>query len=251
MVENKRVQLNPRFPMPTIAILPSRLIVTSIVNSMDFLGLTNLADKLLSDCTSDSRKSEILNAKTKKFYLHGLKNLEDGDLHGAVKNFSCAIEINPDFAPAYNDRGITRYKLGYKLLALEDLTTAIDINPERDKYYNNRGFILSRLEDYPAAIADYSLAVLLNPYASKSYFRRGTIYLKIDDYVAAMADFDSAIRITPDFGKAYFNRGIAKYNLKDIPGGFEDFQKSAELFKAQDKIEDYHEAVAKITELWY
>ncbi len=237
--------------MPTIAILPSRLIVTSIINSMDFLGITNLADKLLSDSTSDARQSEILNAKTRKFYIHGLKNLEDADLQSAVKNFSCAIEINPDFAPAYNDRGITRYKLGYKLLALEDLNTAILINPERYKYYNNRGFVLTRLEDYPGAIADYSLAVLLNPYAGKSYFRRGTIYLKINDYGAAIADFDSAICIAPDFGKAYFNRGIAKYKLKDIPGGLEDFQKSAELFNAQDKIEDYQEAIAKITEVWY
>ncbi len=59
-----------------------------------------------------------------------------------------------------------------------------------------------------------------------------------------------ADKFLSEFGKAYFNRGIAKYNLKDIPGGLEDFQKSAELFKAQDKIEDDHKAVAKITEVW-
>ena len=202
--------------MPTIPILPSKLIVKTILNSMDFLGLTNIVRTVLSENRVDSKQEAILNISAKNFYLQGLKNLEETDLNSAVKNFSSAIKINPCFAPAYNDRGITRYKLGYKKLALADLTAAININPYRYKYYNNRGFMLARLEDYAGAIADYNSALLLNSNLAQAYFKRGTIYLRMNDLVAAIADFDSAISINPDFGKAYFNRGITKYKLKNV-----------------------------------
>jgi len=117
--------------MPTIPILPSRLIVTTILNSMDFLGLTNIADRVLSENQTAFKQEEILNTSAENFYINGLKNLAQTDLDSAVENFSSAIKINPCFAPAYNDRGITRYKLGNKKLALADLTTAININPYR------------------------------------------------------------------------------------------------------------------------
>lgn len=236
--------------MPTIPILPSRLIVTTILNSISFLASTNIADRILSENQIDSKQEEISNTNAENFYINGLKDLAENELHSAVENFSSAIKINPCFAPAYNDRGISRYKLGYKKLALADLTAAININPYRYKYYNNRGFMLARLGDYAGAIADYNSALLLNSNLAQTYFKRGNIYLKMNDLIAAMADFDSAIGINPDFGKAYFNRGITKYKLKNVQEGFEDFQKASELFKQQGKIEDHYDAVSKIKHLW-
>ncbi len=250
MEENKSIQLNSTSPMPTIPLLPSQLVVTTIFNSIESLGFANIVGQVFSGEQAESRQEANLKVSTKKFYTQGLKNLEQQDLHGAIKNFTATININPQFASAYNDRGVARYKLGYKQSAIEDLTTAIELNPYRAKYYSNRGFMLTRLKDYTAAIADYNSALVLNPNLAKTYFKRGTINLKIDDLVAAMANFESAIRINPDFGKAYFNRGITKYKLRDVQGGFEDFQKASELFKQQGKIEEHYDAVAKIKQLW-
>jgi tetratricopeptide (TPR) repeat protein len=237
--------------MPTIPLLQTQLVVTTIFHSIESLGFTNIAAKVFPREQAESRQEANLKVSTKKFYTQGLKNLEQQDLHGAIKNFTATININPQFASAYNDRGVARYKLGYKQSALEDLTTAIELNPYRAKYYSNRGFMLSGLKHYTAAIADYNSALLLNPNVAQSYFNRGAISLEMENSLAALADFESAIRLDSDFAKAYFNRGVTRYKLREVQGAFEDFQKAAELFKQQGRMDYYQDAVSKISQLWY
>ncbi|MEG4212382.1 tetratricopeptide repeat protein [Microcoleus sp. S13_B4] len=249
MEENDSIQLNTTPPMPTIPLLPTQLVVTTIFNSIEYLGFTHMAG-VFSGEQAESRQEANLKVSTKKFYTQGLKNLEQLDLHGAIKNFTATININPQFASAYNDRGVARYKLGYKQSAIADLTTAIELNPYRAKYYSNRGFILTRLKDYTASIADYNSALLLNPNVAQSYFNRGAIRLQMENSLAALADFESAIRLDSDFAKAYFNRGVTRYKLRELQGAFDDFQKAAELFKQQGRMDSYQEAVSQITKLW-
>jgi tetratricopeptide (TPR) repeat protein len=237
--------------MPTIPILPSQLVVTTIFNSIESLGFANIVDQVFSGEQAESRQEAHLKVSTKKFYTQGLKNLEQQDLHGAIKNFTATININPQFAPAYNDRSVARYKLGYKQQAIEDLTTAIELNPYRANYYTNRGFMLTRLKDYTEAIADYNSALLLNPNLAKAYFNRGAIGLQMENYLAALADFESAIRLKRNFAKAYFNRGVTRYKLREVQGAFEDFENAAELFKQQGRMDSYRDAVSKIRKLWY
>ncbi|MEG3898431.1 MULTISPECIES: tetratricopeptide repeat protein [unclassified Microcoleus] len=237
--------------MPTIPLLPSQLVVTTIFQSIESLGFANIAGKVFSGEQAESRQEANLKVSTKKFYTLGLKNLEKKDWHGAIKNFTAAININPQFASAYNDRGMARYKLGYKQPAVEDLTTAIELNPYRAKYYSNRAFILTRLKDYTAAIADYNSALLLNPNLAQAYFNRGAIRLQMENSLAALADFESAIRLDRDFAKAYFNRGVTRYKLREVQGSFEDLQKAAGLFKHQGKMDYYQDALSKIRKLWY
>ncbi|MEG5016233.1 tetratricopeptide repeat protein [Microcoleus sp. B4-C3] len=250
MEENKSIQLNSTSPMPTIPLLSTQLVVTTIFNSIESLGFTNIAG-VFSGEQAESRQETNLKVITKKFYIQGLTNLKKQDLHGAIKNFTATINLNPQFASAYNDRGVARYKLGYKQSAIEDLTTAIELNPYRAKYYSNRGFMLTRLKHYTAAIADYNSALLLNPNLAQSYFDRGAIRLQMENSLAALADFESAIRLNNDFAKAYFNRGVIRYKLREVHGAFEDFQKAAGLFKQQGRMDSYQDAVSKISQLWY
>ena len=251
MEEDKSIELSTTSPMPTIPLLPSQLVVTTIFNSMESLRFPSIVGKVFSGEQAESRQEANLKVSTQKIYAQGLKNLEQQNLHGAIKNFTATININPQFAPVYNDRGVARYKLGYKQSALEDLTTAIEINPYRAKYYSNRGFMLTRLKDYTAAIADYNSALLLNPNLAQAYFNRGAIRLQMENSLAALADFESAIGLDRDFAKAYFNRGVTRYKLRKVQGAFEDFHKAAGLFKLQGQIDDYREAVSRIRQLWY
>lgn len=251
MEEDNSIELSTTSAMPTIPLLPSQLVVTTIFNSMESLRFPNIVGQVFSGEQAESRQEANLKVSTQKIYTQGLKNLEQQDLHGAIKNFTATINLNPQFAPAYNDRGVARYKLGYKQSALEDLTTAIELNPYRAKYYSNRGFMLTRLKHYTAAIADYNSALLLNPNLAQAYFNRGAIRLQMENSLAALADFESAIRLDRDFAKAYFNRGVIRYKLREVQGAFEDFQKAAGLFKLQGQIDYYREAVSKIRQLWY
>lgn len=237
--------------MNIIPILPTNLVVKTIFDSIESLGFNNIAGKALSGDRAEPQQKSTLNTSARKIYIQGLKDLEKNDLYNAIKKFTCVIKMNPKFTSAYNDRGIARYKLGYKKSAVEDLTTAIGLNPYKAKYYSNRGFMLTRLEDYTGAIADYNSALLLNPNLAQAYFNRGTIRLQMENSLAALADFESAIRLDPDFAKAYFNRGMTRYKLRETHGGFEDFQKAAELFKKQGRMDYYQDATFQMQQLCY
>ncbi|MFM8309923.1 MAG: tetratricopeptide repeat protein, partial [Microcystis aeruginosa] len=72
-----------------------------------------------------------------------------------------AINIKPDYAVAYNNRGNAKSDLGDKQGAIADYNQAINIKPDHALAYNNRGNAKSDLGDYQGAIADYNQAAQL------------------------------------------------------------------------------------------
>ena len=50
-------------------------------------------------------------------------------MQGALDDYNKAIEINPQYAKAFNNRGIAKHDLGDKQGALEDYNKAIELNP--------------------------------------------------------------------------------------------------------------------------
>ena len=79
-----------------------------------------------------------------------------------MKNYDKAIELNPEYAKAYNNRGSVKADLGDKKEAIKDYDKAIELNPEYAKAYNNRGNIKFDLENYEEAIRDYNKALKSN-----------------------------------------------------------------------------------------
>ena len=61
----------------------------------------------------------------------------------ALADFNRAIEIKPDFAMAYGNRGSVRFALGDPTSAIADFDHAIQLNPRLVGAYQNRG--LARL----------------------------------------------------------------------------------------------------------
>ncbi len=57
----------------------------------------------------------------------------------AMKDYDKAIELNPQYAEAYNNRGIAKAELGRNEEAMKDYDKAIELNPQYAEAYNNRG----------------------------------------------------------------------------------------------------------------
>ena len=76
------------------------------------------------------------------FIKSGNAKFIQGDLRGAIADYSRAVELSPDNTDAYIRRGVAKLSLGDHDGAIADFDRAIGLNPERADAYNNRGDVL-------------------------------------------------------------------------------------------------------------
>lgn len=93
-----------------------------------------------------------------------------GDYDRAVADYTHALELNPQFAEAYNNRAYTYMKLENYVLALPDLDRAIELRPNYVNALMNRGDIYNYYYaiDRQRAIADYDRVLASDPNAIKT-----------------------------------------------------------------------------------
>jgi tetratricopeptide (TPR) repeat protein len=151
------------------------------------------------------------------------------DLEAAIADYNRAIELNPDYALAYNNRGIAYSDQEDLEAAIADYSRAIELNPDYALAYNNRGIAYSDQEDLEAAIADYNQAIELDPDYAWAYNNRGIAYRDQEDLEAAIADYNRAIELDPDYALAYNNRGIAYRHQEDLEAAIADYNRAIEL----------------------
>ena len=108
-----------------------------------------------------------------------------------------------------------------------DAPEAINLNPNLAAAYNNRGIVHARRNDIDLAFADYSEAIRRDPNNAFPYNNRGLIYARRYDYAGAIADYSEAIRHNhPNLAQVYSNRGIAHKTLGLTEEAIADFHKA-------------------------
>ena len=160
-------------------------------------------------------------------YLYGQG--EGADLEAEVDAYTRAIELNPAYADAYNNRGVAKGRLDQPEAALADLDRAIELNPALPKAYNNRGNAKHALDRHEEAIADYSRAIELNPTYAIAYNNRGIVKHTLNRYEEAIADYSRAIELNPTYAIAYNNRGNAKHALDRHEEAITDYSRAIAL----------------------
>ena len=83
--------------------------------------------------------------------------------------------------------------------AIEWYTKAIELNDEFAGAYNNRGNTYQDLKKYEKALADYNKAIALDTECVLAYNNRGNIYKVLKEYEKALADYDKAIALAPEY----------------------------------------------------
>ena len=147
----------------------------------------------------------------------------------AIADYSKAIELKPDYANAYYNRGCTYDDLGESEKAIADYSKAIELKPDYAEAYNNRGVTYRKLGESEKAIADYSKAVELKTDYAVTYNNRGVAYSRIGESEKAIADYSKAIELKPDNAEAYYNRGCTYDDLGESEKAIADYSKAIEL----------------------
>ncbi|MCY3664045.1 MAG: tetratricopeptide repeat protein [Gemmatimonadetes bacterium] len=133
------------------------------------------------------------------------------DLHGFIRYQNDDQRAHEELYIGRTDQSEKRYRQ-----AIEHYTKAIELNPQMARAYYNRGNANSDLKDYEEALKDYSKAIQLDPEYSDSFFNRANANADLCRFQEAVADYDEAIRLGSE--NALFNKG----NVLVLLGRFDE-----------------------------
>ncbi len=164
--------------------------------------------------------------KDKEFFNSGLKKAQEGQLEGAIADFTTSINA------AESKLGIDPKKLpeGFKLPADSKLAQA----------YYFRGVAQSNIGKEFEGIADLGSATKYDKNFGEAYLLRGQLYNNKHSYKDARENLELAVKLLPNNYEAWFNFGVANFNLVvDFPNLGYDKQ-AIENFTSAIKIESNH-----------
>ena len=154
---------------------------------------------------------------------------DQGEVDKAIQDYNTAIDLNPEYASVYYNRGNAYADKGEVDKAIQDYNTAIDLNPENAAAYNNRGNAYAGKGEMDKAIQDYNTAIDLNPEDVEAYTNRGNAYADKGEIDAAIQDYTKAIDLNPENAEAYTNRGNAYVNKGEIDAAIQDYNTAIDL----------------------
>ncbi|MEM6503682.1 MAG: tetratricopeptide repeat protein, partial [Cyanobacteria bacterium P01_C01_bin.89] len=142
----------------------------------------------------------------------------------------------PNYADAYNNRGVALRAQGKLEAAIASYDRAIELNPNDAIAYTNRGNALYDQGKLEAAIASYDRAIELNPNDANAYTNRGVALRAQGKLEAAIADYNRALSFPDErVGNTQSTHAVMRNNL-----GFALQQQG----KLEEAIEQYKKALA-------
>ncbi|MDR2388257.1 MAG: tetratricopeptide repeat protein [Tannerellaceae bacterium] len=174
------------------------------------------------------------------YFARGIDYMLVQDFAEAIRDYTLATEKDPDFALAYFNRAVVRYKqleydlsrqqtsgepLEVRALSLNLPTQGANLPATAQPVPRDA----ERMYAYELIQRDYDRVIQLNPGFLFAYFNRGNLFCAQRDFRTAILDYNEAILRDPDFAEAYFNRGLARLSLGDANRGIADLSKAGEL----------------------
>jgi tetratricopeptide (TPR) repeat protein len=156
------------------------------------------------------------------FNNRGVARKAKGDLDGALQDFTEAAIL-------FKNRGNVRKAKGDLDGALQDYMEAIRLKPDYADAFNNRGVARKAKGDLDGALQDFTEAIRLKPEYADAFNNRGNVRKAKGDLDGALQDYMEAIRLKPDYATAFNNRGIVRKAKGDLDGALQDYKEAIRL----------------------
>ena len=150
----------------------------------------------------------------------------------AQRNFSKAleycfqsIEMQPDFAAAYNHLGIIYMETKRFSKSEEAFQNALKRQPNYPEVLNNLGVLMNRQDRFSEAVAYFDRALQVDTYVTpeNAFTNLGYSYFRLGNHLKAKTYHQRALEIVPDFC-------LANKNLGDVYAKEKKFSKAVDLY---------------------
>jgi tetratricopeptide (TPR) repeat protein len=159
--------------------------------------------------------------------------LEENNLKKALLYVNKAINLKPNYADAFANRGNIYSQTGQNDLAFKDFEKAIKLKPHADAYFN-RGNLYMQTAQFNNALNDYSQSIKLKA-SPDAFTNRAFCYLQLNNESKALQDLNFTIHQYPNFSSAYYLRGMLFIKKKRKTEACQNLSKASELGNNQAK----------------
>jgi tetratricopeptide (TPR) repeat protein len=186
--------------------------------------------KQLDAAVADFSKAVSLNADYAPAYNNrGIVFMDMNRFEDAYKDFDRAIALSPNFGAAYANRANAHQKLKRLEAAENDFRKAIELMPASAVPLNGRGKMAGNLGRYYTGLRYLNRAITLNGQYAPAYQNRAAVYALLKRNEDASQDLDKVIALAPDNAGLYVSRGQLFARDKRGAQAFHDFSKALEL----------------------
>ncbi|PYR21451.1 MAG: hypothetical protein DMF98_22100 [Acidobacteria bacterium] len=153
----------------------------------------------------------------------------DGRLDEAMAHYRRAIELRPDYAPAYNNLASTLRAAGQVQDAVTTYELALTLRPDYPEAHYNLANALLDEGQSAAAAEHFQIALTAMPDSADVRNNLGIALSATGRLDEAIADFRKALAVDPDSVKAHRNLGDALMRLGSRVDGLDHLRRAAQL----------------------
>jgi tetratricopeptide (TPR) repeat protein len=147
----------------------------------------------------------------------------------AIAQFSKAIELDSNYADAYNHRGIVFRERNMFKTSLVDFDKAITINYKNPMYMNNKGYTFQGMGFIDSAIFYYKRAIKLSPDYHNALNNLSIAFQITNQLDSSLYYSNRAIKINPYNSRYFNNRGNIYYLMGDMQNAHLNFIRALEI----------------------
>lgn len=175
---------------------------------------------VLSSCGAEKKKND-----RDRFFLLGNEALKANDFKEAIRLYSEAIQLDNDYADAFNNRGLAHMKRDDAASALLDFNQAMLIEPDNLDFLRNRAEAYAGSNRYEKALEDIRVVKKAYPDSAKIHFAEGVIHFQFQNLPEAEAAFTESLLKDSLNGEAFINRGTVRYYRHKLGEALSDLEK--------------------------
>jgi tetratricopeptide (TPR) repeat protein len=143
-----------------------------------------------------------------------------GDFARALPLWDQVLELAPDDAAAWSNRGNVQLALGDPVAAIADQDRAIALDPASADPHLNRGTAEEALQRWDAAADDYRWILERHPEAGEprasALYNLGNVLGSQGDWAAARSSFVAAADARPGFAMARSSAALSAFELGEL-----------------------------------
>jgi tetratricopeptide (TPR) repeat protein len=168
------------------------------------------------------------NTEPEFYVLRAKANYKIGNKVLAMEDLNKSLELGNSFA-AYHLRGKLYLENNELEKAKVDLRIAYELNPKSPDVLFDLGYLEFANGESQLALEYYKEASKYDSRNPKTYVNIGNLYAMMGESKIAIDNYSKALVLDTINGIAFYNRANEKMILNDIEGAIEDYEKSLEI----------------------